>query len=167
MERVRSIDARLDGVLGVYAIDLTDGHSLEYHGNTVVAQASSIKIPILVELFRQARAGKFLLSDTLTLQPSEAVGGSGRLQIMLRAHPLTLSIDDLAVAMIQHSDNTATNKIIGLIGIESVNASLERAGFQHTRLQRRMMDTAAAAADKENISSPRRDGTPHEGDLRE
>src|SRR3982751_362720 len=71
MERVRSIDARLDGVLGVYAIDLTDGHSLGYHGNTVVAQASSIKIPILVELFRQARAGKFLLSDTLTLQPSE------------------------------------------------------------------------------------------------
>src|SRR4029079_6784422 len=73
MEQVREIDAHLDGVLGVYAIDLNTGRSLSFHGETVFAQASSIKIPILIELFHQARAGKFHLIDHKTLEHTEGV----------------------------------------------------------------------------------------------
>ncbi len=155
MEQVRDLDAHLDGVLGICVIDLNTGRSLSYHGETVFAQASSIKIPILIELFHQARAGKFHLTDPITLEPREAVGGSGELQRFLRTRSMTLTIEELTKWMIQSSDNTATNKLIALVGMENVNTGLERFGLHSTRLQRVMLDTAAAEKGQENVSSPK------------
>lgn len=153
--RIGAIDSRLNGILGVYAIDLTTGHAFGYHSDTVFTQASSIKIPILVELFRQERAGTVHLDQTLTLNPNETVGGSGELQHELRRGPIRLTVLQLATAMIEVSDNTATNKIIGMLGMDNVNNTMQKMGFPHTRLQRIMLDNAAAAKDRENISTPR------------
>jgi beta-lactamase class A len=56
--------------------------------------------------------------------------------------------------MISSSDNTATNKLISMVGMQNVNATVERMGFRQTRLQRIMIDAAAAARNDENISTP-------------
>lgn len=155
--RFDNIARSLDGVLGVYCIDLTDGRTWSWNGNAVFAQASSIKIPILVELFRQAGQGRVQLSSRLTLTAADAVGGSGSLSEPLRTAqtPLTMTVEELARAMIRDSDNTATNKLIRLLGMEAVNSEMERLGFTSIRLQRVMMDTEAAAAGRENVASPR------------
>lgn len=154
LQRVAAVDAELKGVMGVHAIDLETGRTISYHADTVFPQASSIKIPILIELFRQVGEGKQNLKAQVTLEQRDLVGGSGHLQSTLKLHPMTLTVEDLAVAMISSSDNTATNKLISMVGMQNVNATVERMGFRHTRLQRIMIDVAAAARNDENISTP-------------
>jgi beta-lactamase class A len=152
---LRRFEAGFDGVLGVAAIDLETGRSFGLHGETVFPQASVIKIPILVRMFQAAKAGELRLSDRVTLGPKEAVGGSGRLQFALKNGPVTLTVRELVTAMVVDSDNTATNKCIDLAGgMARVNAMLDGAGFPRTRLNRKMMDSAAALKDLENVSTP-------------
>src|SRR5262249_51540341 len=51
--RVDEIADRLDGVIGVAILDLTDGRILLRNADRVFPAASSIKIAILLELYRQ------------------------------------------------------------------------------------------------------------------
>lgn len=154
LERVRAVEESRGGVLGMAVIDLTTGRVIAHRGEVTFPQASSIKIPILIELFRAARAGQIRLDDRVTLTEQDLVGGSGRLQERVKAGPVTLTVRELARAMIEWSDNLATNRLMALVGRERVNRTLEELGFRGTRLQRKMMDAAAAARDEENISTP-------------
>src|SRR5579863_6209365 len=112
--QLHKIDERLSGVLGVAAIDLSTGKAFEYNADAIFPTASTIKVPILIEMFRLARAGEFKWSDSLTLQPADSVGGSGHLQEALAKGPVTLTIEDLVAKMIVDSDNTATNRVIAM-----------------------------------------------------
>ena len=154
LERIRAADLAIDGVMGVAIIDLNSGKLLHYNGDTVFPQASSIKIPIMIQVFQHVAEGRVKLEDRITLQPGESVGGSGHLRILLRSGPVTQTVRELITAMIETSDNTATNRLIALVGIDSVNRWLSSAGFQQTKLQRRMLEPGAAAANRENISTP-------------
>jgi beta-lactamase class A len=151
---IRAVAGRLDGVLGVAAIDLTTGRTLALNAGAVFPQASSIKVPIMVTLFRAARAGAFRLTDTVALARTDAVGGSGRLAKRLESGPLQLTVRELMTAMIEWSDNTATNRLIALAGRERVNRTMDELGFPTTRLMRVMMDSTAAGRDEENVSTP-------------
>ena len=152
--RIRALDESLDGVLGVAAVDLGAGHVLSYHGDAVFPQASSIKIAIMVQMFRAERAGQFHFSDKVTLTDKDAAGGSGDLQNELKKGPVTVTVAVLVRAMIEKSDNTATNACIRMTGMETVNRTLHELGFSFTRLRRMLMDSAAAGRDEENVSTP-------------
>ncbi|HZT29055.1 MAG TPA: serine hydrolase [Bryobacteraceae bacterium] len=154
LEEIRQFDRGFDGALGMAAIDLTSGRAFAWHGDTAFPTASMIKIPILVRMFQEERAGRFHFTDRITLNPREAVGGSGRLQFQLKNGPVTLTVRELIAAMIEHSDNTATNKCIDMVGMDGVNQMLDRMGFPQTRLRRKMMDSAAAQRGDENVSTP-------------
>ncbi len=154
ISRIRAYDASLNGVLGVAIIDLQTSRILHHNGETVFPQASSIKIPIMMEVFRAARSGKLKLDGNVTVEKAESVGGSGHLRLLLRSQPLTMTVRDLITAMIETSDNTATNKLIETVGMDSVNRLLSELGFSKTRLQRRMLDSKAAAENRENIATP-------------
>src|SRR5262245_64569670 len=60
---VCSSDLHFDGVLGVAAVDFSDGHTFSHNGDAVFTTASSIKIPILIELFQAERQHQIRLSD--------------------------------------------------------------------------------------------------------
>ncbi|MBM3812051.1 MAG: serine hydrolase [Acidimicrobiia bacterium] len=152
--QIEKADAALDGVLGVAAIDLETGRVISYNGGTAFPQASSIKIPIMMAMFESAREARFPFTGKLTLTEKDVAGGSGHLNALIAKAPHTLTVLDLVTAMIETSDNTATNKCIAMAGMDRVNRILNRLGLANTRLQRIMMDTAAAAADRENISTP-------------
>jgi beta-lactamase class A len=152
--RIKALDSTLSGVLGFAAIDLQTGGRMGHNADTVFPQASSIKIPIMIEVFRAVRSGKLKLDTPVTLEKPDAVGGSGHLRILLRSHSVTVTIHDLVAAMIETSDNTATNRLISLVGMDAVNATLGHMGLSVTRLQRRMLEPGAAKADRENISTP-------------
>ncbi len=155
LAELRRFDDGFDGALGVKAIDLKTGRSFGIHSDTVFPQASVIKIAILARMYQAARAGKFTMDVPVTITPGEAVGGSGRLQERLRGGAaVTLTVRELITAMIEWSDNTATNKCIGLAGMDDVNHMMDDLGLRHTRLRRRMMDSAAVARSEENISTP-------------
>lgn len=154
LRELRRFEQTLDGVLGVAVIDLASGRSISLNGDAVFPQASVIKIPILAELFRASQEGKLQLDQRVTLTTADIVGGSGRLQRRLPGEPVTLTLRELAAEMIEFSDNTATNKLIAILGMDAVNANLARLGLQRTRLARIMLDSAAAARDQENLSTP-------------
>ena len=154
MEELRRFDEGFDGALGVAAIDLTTGRMLALHGDTLFPQASVIKIPILARMFQAARAGTFSLDDRVTIEPRDAVGGSGHLQERLKNGPVTLAWRELITAMIEYSDNTATNKCIQMAGMDGVNRMMDELGLRHTRPRRKMMDSAAVARGDENLSTP-------------
>jgi beta-lactamase class A len=154
LAELRRFDESFDGALGVAAIDLNAGRMFALNGATVFPQASVIKIPILARMFQAARAGKFSLEDKVTIEPREAVGGSGQLQERLKSGPVTLSVRELITAMIEWSDNTATNKCIQMAGMDEVNRMMDSLGLPNTRLRRKMMDAAAVARGEENVSTP-------------
>jgi beta-lactamase class A len=139
--------------MGVAIVDLIDGHKYLLHANDVYPQASSIKICVLAELYRQAQQGKLKLTDLYTVnaadlvQDSDIMGGltPGVTQITLR---------DLATMMVAVSDNSATNVLIDRVGMDNVNAFLKAQGLRDTRLRRKMMDLKAAAEGRENVSTP-------------
>ncbi len=150
---IHDIDQHLDGVMGVALEDLTTGDQFLLHENEVFAQASSIKIAVLAELYRQAQQGKLKLTDLYTVQASDLVADSN---IMGGLTPgiTRLTLRDLATMMVAVSDNSATNVLIDRVGMENVNAMLDSLGLSHTRLRRKMMDLDAAKHGRENISTP-------------
>jgi beta-lactamase class A len=151
---IHEIDEHLDGVMGVAIDDLATGDQFFLHENEVFAQASSIKIAVLAELYRQAQQGKLKLTDLYTVQASDLVADSN---IMGGLTPgvTRVTLRDLATMMIAVSDNSATNVLIDRVGMENVNAMLDSLGLSHTRLRRKMMDLDAAKQGRENISTPR------------
>lgn len=153
--RLAEFDAKLDGVLGIAVIDLSTGQTFAYHGDTVFPQASSIKIPIMAEMYRAERAGEFAFSDSVTLQPKDYVGGSGEFQKGLLKGPVTTTIGKVMQAMIEESDNTATNWCIAKLGMGRINRLLDELNLVNTRLRRIMLDSAAANRNEENVSTPK------------
>lgn len=150
---ITDIDHHLDGVMGIAILDLTDGHKYLLRENAVFAQASSIKICVLAELYRQVQQGKLKLTDLYTVNASDLVPDS---DIMNGLTPgvTRITLRDLATMMVAVSDNSATNVLIDRVGMENVNAFLDSLGLSHTRLRRKMMDIKAAAEGRENISTP-------------
>src|SRR6266404_6035323 len=151
---ILDVDRSLDGVMGVAIVDLTDGHKYLLHPNDVFPQASSIKICVLAELYRQAQQGKLKLTDLYSVNAADLVQDS---DIMGGLTPgvTRITLRDLATMMVAVSDNSATNVLIDRVGMENVNALMESLGLAHTRLRRKMMDLEAAKQGRENISTPR------------
>jgi beta-lactamase class A len=151
---IHDVDHHLDGVMGVAIEDLTTGDQFFLHENEVFAQASSIKIAVLANLYLQAQQGKLKLTDLYTVQGSDLVPDS---DIMGGLTPgvTRVTLRDLATMMVAVSDNSATNVLIDRVGMDNVNAMLDSLGLAHTRLRRKMMDLEAARQGRENISTPR------------
>jgi len=149
--RIERSDAALDGILGVYVQDLKTRRSLSIRGDEPFPTASSIKIAVLYELYRQAAEGKIELGEA-TRPPSPRVRGGGVLQEL--GDQVSLSWRDLACLMLAFSDNEATNVLIRKLGMDAVNRRLDALGFKQTRLRRQMMDLEAARRGDENVSTP-------------
>jgi beta-lactamase class A len=151
---IQDADRQLDGVMGVAIEDLATGDHVFLHEDEVFAQASSIKVAVLADLYLQAQEGKLKLTDVYTVQSSDLVPDS---DIMGGLTPgvTRLTLRDLATMMVAVSDNSATNVLIDRVGMQNVNAMLDSLGLTRTRLRRKMMDLQAAKEGRENISTPR------------
>jgi len=142
-----------EAIVGVAIKDLKTGEQILINEKEIFPTASSIKIFILTEVYRQASEGKFKLTDIRPLPPSARVAGSGVLS-MLGDKSVSMSIRDYCVLMMNLSDNTATNFLIDLVGMKNVNDVAQKNGSSSTKLQRIMMDVQSAKEGRENISSP-------------
>jgi beta-lactamase class A len=157
--RVDEMAERFDGVMGVAIVDLTDGRSVLKNADHLFPTASSIKIAILLELYRQEQQarggtpGKAKLNGAYSFDAKDVVDGS---QIMtgLTSGVTHLTNRDLAQFTVAVSDNAAANVLIDRVGMQNVNATLRNLGLTKTMLRRKMMDVAAAKRGEENVSTP-------------
>jgi beta-lactamase class A len=143
-----------DGVAGVHAVDLTDGRRFAVRDTLTFPQASAIKIPVLLELFRRAGQEPGLLGRRVEITDEVRTGGSGVLR-WLTDGGAALSLEDHAIYMILYSDNTATNVLIDALGMEAVNELAVSLGAPSTLLQRKMIRPGESARGNENLSTPR------------
>jgi len=157
--RIRDIADKFDGVMGVAILDLTDGRIFWLNADRVFPTASSIKIAVLVELYRQDQEtrsgakGKARLDDTYTFDPKDLVEDS-RIMAGLTAGVTHVTNRDLAQFMVAVSDNAAANILIDRVGKDNVNATLRAVGLSKTMLRRKMIDIAAARRGDENVATP-------------
>ncbi|MFQ3549298.1 MAG: serine hydrolase, partial [Armatimonadota bacterium] len=103
--------------------------------------ASLIKIPILVHAIKLASQDAFPLDREVIVRNITSVKGAG---VLRHLHDgLVLTMKDLLTLMIIVSDNTATNMVIDLLGMDGVNETSKELGIKNSFLRRRMMDRTA------------------------
>ena len=111
------------------------------NGSTQHASASMIKLVVLAALLDKVAAGEIDLDAQVEVTSSDIVSGTGTVQ---DDGPGTYELQELARRMIADSDNTATNVIVDLIGMDAVNEEASKLGLTGTVMARKMMDMVAA-----------------------
>jgi beta-lactamase class A len=134
--RLQDISRAHHGKVALYATQLNTGKEVELDADAVVQTASVIKLTLLFEAMEQVRAGKAHWDDKITLEPGDAVSGSGLLLFL--DTPQTLTLKDVLTLMVVMSDNTATNLAIDKIGLDAVNARIAWMGLKDTHFYKKI-----------------------------
>ncbi len=155
--QIASAAAGSTGEVGVFARKMGPGAPIAYNADVIFPAASTIKVLILVSLYQAAEKSPGLLDSSVRLQSSDFVGGSDVLQ---NANPGDrIRVSALARAMIDQSDNTASNALISLLGFDRINATARRAGLKHTQLKRHFLDYTAIVRHSNNLTTAHDMGT--------
>lgn len=135
-------------------VDLTTGLDvLAVDPEVQVSSASTIKLPILITLFQQIEQGLLDLNQEIPVPEAQILSDSR----VFEAENIqeTYPLEELIYWMITESDNTATNVLIDLAGMEAVNRLCQSWAAGRTVLQRKMLDWEALKAGQDNFTSAR------------
>ena len=135
-EALRKLCASVDGDCSLYVSSPSEGLRFSINEDMIFKAASTIKIPMIVLLFQDAADGKINLSERVIVKPNNRVVGSGILRSL--DPDLELTLFDLANLMIVMSDNTATNEIIDVVGMERIRQFCLDHGFTNTWIWRKI-----------------------------
>jgi beta-lactamase class A len=120
------------GRVGIAVEDLATGMTSGVNQGASLPAASTIKIPVMVEVFKQMEAGELDLNTVVHLEATDRDWGWGD---MADATPGTArTVKQLLWLMITQSDNTATNMLIRVVGRAHINATMLDLGLRNTRL---------------------------------
>ncbi|RDW22253.1 serine hydrolase [Oceanobacillus arenosus] len=140
-QHIKRIIKQSGGKWGISIEELGTNNSWGINEGDLFYAASIIKIPIMTAVFNDYENGRLSLSNTLELKREEMVGGSGVLQHLSPGTKWT--IYDLLTLMIIQSDNTATNMLIDVIGMESIQQMMKDIGMQDSKFYNKLMTVPA------------------------
>lgn len=123
-----------DGHAGIWFRHLATGDQVAINEHEVFQAASIIKVPILIAAYRDISAGRLHPDALHSVLESAKIAGSGVLKELHAG--LEVTVRDLLTLMIIVSDNTATNMVIDLVGLDRVNRALQDYGLKETALRR-------------------------------
>ena len=151
-DKIAAIAAASSGTLGMYARKLGSPAFVSYNATEIFPAASIIKLCIFLSLFQYSEHHPDVFEETRVLQRDDFVGGSE----ILDAYNVgdRISIRKLASAMIEQSDNTASNVLISYLGFDRIKDTIAAAGLEHTQLHRHFMDYNAIVHHSENLTTP-------------
>ena len=141
---------------GLCGISIYDPDTKWYFGindDMTFPTASSIKIPILIKLLSDSDKNLIDLSDEIIITEEMKSRGSGIIHKMTGS--IKMTIENLAILMINLSDNTATNLCIDIANQKDINEMLSNYDFGTMKLNRKMQDYKAINEGKENIATPK------------
>ncbi len=150
---VSDIVKRIPGVAGVVVRTLGDRPPLlALHADESFASASVIKLAIMATVYRAYDAGTAKPGDTVKTRAADMIGGSD----VLAGSPAgkEWSLDVLVKAMIEVSDNAASNTLMTAFGIGTINATMRLAGMVGSRLARHFADVVPSWRRAENHMTP-------------
>ncbi|MEA2462765.1 MAG: beta-lactamase class [Acidobacteriota bacterium] len=128
LRTTRSINA----TWGIYVKSLESGEEVAIDADRQMETMSTIKIPLMVEVLQQVKAGTLKLTDKYTFAQADSQPGTGTIQ---RLDPgAVMTVKDLITMMIIVSDNTATEVLFRMVGgPDAVNARMDAIGLGRTR----------------------------------
>jgi beta-lactamase class A len=136
-----------------------------YHADDSFHAASTMKVPVLIELFRQAHEGKLKLDDTLVIKNEFHSLADGSIYTLdaaddseadlYKAAGQTRTLRELAELMITVSSNFATNLLIEKLGVANIRATVHAMGADGMNVLRGVEDNKAFAAGMNNTTSAR------------
>lgn len=130
-----------DGSAGFYYRPL-GGEAVAFNADLPLVAASVIKIPIMVAAFRLRNEGKLDFSAEIEIRPEHKKPSCGALTYMHDG--LKVTVLDLITLMIILSDNTATNLMIDLLGVATVNGTMDMLGIPGICLRRKLFEPELA-----------------------
>lgn len=162
--RARIAESGADAV-GVYFRDLETGDSLVIDGDTRMHAASMMKVPVMIQLFRDAEAGRLALDDSLILTASfrsivdgsayELSVGDDSDTLFYRRLGERESLRRLMERMITVSSNLAANMLIELVDARRVTATVRALGADSIEVLRGVEDIKAYEAGLSNTTTAR------------
>ena len=130
--KLERLAAHMPGIVAVSVADLSGDHVIAINGDVNLPAASTIKVPVMVEVFRQIAQGRFTQTTTVSLTDGDRDCGYG--DLCDAPWGSRYSIAALLRLMIERSDNTAANMLIRKVGRQNVNATMAGLGLVQTRL---------------------------------
>ena len=147
-ETVKELQQHSD--IGVSVI-APNNESWSHRGDTQFPAASTIKIMIMIEIYRMIDRGELILDNNHILQAEEKSNGSGILRHMHSG--LQLSLNDLLYLMMSISDNTATNILLTYAGMDKINTTMRKLDMTRSILGRPFQGRLAIAGEQENFTT--------------
>jgi len=153
-EKIEAYTSNQEGVFGIWFQHLEDSDLyFSINADTVFHAASTMKTPVMIELYKRAEAGEFAMEDSIRIENEfySIVDGS----------PFSLDLDpesddpferkagematihDLTYAMITYSSNIATNLMIQLVGAEETTQTMRELGAENIDVLRGVYDMKA------------------------
>jgi beta-lactamase class A len=161
----RRVEGIKDAVVGVAYHDLETGQSLYLNADESFHAASTMKVPVMIELFRQVDAEKLRLDQRIPLanqfssivdkSPFALNAGDDSDSSAYALVGSSVSIGDLIEHMITRSSNLATNALIELVGADKANATAHALGAKDMRVLRGVEDNKAFQAGLNNTTTAR------------
>ena len=151
--------------VGVAFRDLTRGDTLFLGADERFHAASTMKVPVMIELFRRVDRGRLTLDQQIELKNQfasivdgspyalNAADDSDSLVYAWVGHQVT--VRDLLEHMITRSSNLATNTLIALVGAGAANATAHALGARDMQVLRGVEDDKAYAAGMNNTTTAR------------
>lgn len=133
--RIKAELTSYNGKMSVY-IDDFRGNIVEVNAEDKFETASAIKTFILIDLFQQVHDGTKSLDDMLIYTEDNKIEGSGVIQSL--DFGLSMTVKNFATLMIIVSDNVATNVMIDYLGIDHINETIQKWGFNDTVLHNKI-----------------------------
>lgn len=130
--KLELLASHMPGIVAISIADLNRGRDLAINGDVNLPAASTIKVPVMVEVFRQIAQGRFTQATPVALIDADRDCGYGSLCDAPWGARYTIAT--LLRLMIARSDNTAANMLIRTVGRQNVNATMAGLGLVQTRL---------------------------------
>ena len=131
-DELDAVAKKFDGRIGFFVRGLASGADYGWNSDERFPPASVIKLPVMIELYRQAADGRLDLDKKLRLPDDISTHGTGVLKKKKR--PVELPLREYADLMMIHSDNMATDFIIRTVSPTATNRFLDVQGFRNTRV---------------------------------
>jgi beta-lactamase class A len=164
--RIITIAATHPGAdVAVYYHELTRPDSLAYNADVSYHAASTMKVPVMIELFKRVDSRTLSLDQTVPIENSFASladgspfsldrNGDSEVSLYTRiGRSATLS--ELNELMIAHSSNFATNILLKLLDPKTVNATAHALGARHMTVLRGVEDDKAFEKGLNNTTTAR------------
>lgn len=152
----KDISSKLAEQPGDFAVafkDLSTGEELLINEQTFFHAASTMKTPVMIEIYKQAAAGKFSLNDSFTIKnlfrsivDSSAFSlnpGDDSDKDLYNHLGEKTTLYNLVYNMITKSSNLATNMVIELADARKVTQSMHELGAPHIQILRGVEDSKA------------------------